>query len=93
MLSRHQPLAFVEQYKAQGHAVRQGLVLQSHRLAVTADRHRFPPPRPPPPRGAQTTHQPTKVALGQLDARKRLPGGAAGLAELARSCPVVVEVG
>ncbi|GBF87966.1 hypothetical protein Rsub_00678 [Raphidocelis subcapitata] len=33
----------------------------------------------------------TAVALGQLDARKRLPGGPAGLVELARACPIVVE--
>lgn len=34
----------------------------------------------------------TQVALGQLDARKRLPGGPGGLVDLVQACPIVVEV-
>jgi hypothetical protein len=41
----------------------------------------------------QCMHAPMQVALGQLDVRKRLPGGPGGLVDLVQSCPIVVEVG
>jgi hypothetical protein len=34
----------------------------------------------------------SQVALGQLDERKRLPGGPRALVDLVQSCPIVVEV-